>query len=477
MGMGIGLRADGFFFKTVHMNILYLHSHDTGRCIQPYGYPVRTPALQELAEQGCLFRDAHCAAPTCSPSRAALLTGQSAHGTGMVGLTHRGNSLKFPERHLANFLKAQGFLTHKSGISHVGGPDEAHGYLETAQVDTQDGNQVVEDAVAFLKHQDGARPFFLDAGFFETHRTLTGEHGFNQPFNSPKDGEGNPDYVQVPAILPDTAETRRDWLDYQHSVERLDSFYGRILEALEASGLADDTLVLATTDHGIAFPHYKCSLTHHGSGVLFLLRLPGNRGRGKVFDALVSHLDLYPTLCDLLNLPPPDWLEGHSLLPLIDGTADRVREDLFTEVTFHGAFEPKRGVRTKRWNYIRNYATPHNTILPNCDNGHSKQLLLDHGWANRPVESEELYDLIFDPMERRNLVGSAEGGVRNTECEAVLRELRERLDTWMRATEDPLLNPDPSVIPQPQRVNTWDQLQPGADSRDWDPAQWCGGKS
>ena len=453
------------------MNILYLHSHDTGRSIQPHGVPVRTPNLQHLAEQGCFFRDAHSAAPTCSPSRAALLTGQSAHGTGMVGLCHRGNSLNFPERHLANFLKEQGFLTHKSGISHVGGPDEAHGYLETAQVDHQDGNLVVEDAVAFLKRQDGSRPFFLDAGFFETHRTLTGEHGFNQPFNSPKDGEGNPEYEPVPAILPDTPETRRDWLDFRHSVERLDSFYGRILEALDASGLGEDTLVLATTDHGIAFPRYKCSLTHRGSGVLLILRLPGGRGRGKVFDALVSHLDVYPTLCDLLKADPPAWLEGHSLLPLIDGKTDHAREDLFTEVTFHGAFEPKRGVRTKRWNYIRNYATPHNTILPNCDNGLSKQVLLDNGWADHPVESEELYDLLFDPMECRNLVSPAERGMRSDEVEA-LRDLRARLDTWMQETRDPLLNPDPSVLPLPQRVNTWDQLQPGAGSRDWDVSEW-----
>lgn len=457
------------------MNLLYLHSHDTGRSIEPYGCPVRTPALQKLAEEGCLFRNAHCAAPTCSPSRAALLTGQSAHGAGMVGLTHRGSSLKYPERHLANFLKEQGFLTHKSGLSHVGGPDALHGYLETADVDTQDGSQIVADAVAFLKQQDGNRPFFLDAGFFDTHRTLDGTHGFSQPFHSPGDGDGNPDYVQVPASLPDTPETRRDWLDFRHSVERLDRFYGEILHALEASGQADNTLVLVTTDHGIAFPQHKCSLTHRGSGVLLLMRLPGGLGQGRVFDSLVSHLDVYPTVCDLLNVCPPDWLEGNSLLPLIRGETDTVREELFTEVTFHGAFEPKRGIRTQRWCYIRNYATPHNTILPNCDNGLSKQLFLDHGWAEHPVASEELYDLIFDPMEQHNLVESDECRVTNDECgvTAVLKDLRARLDAWMQETDDPLLHPDPSVLPLPQRVNTWDQLQPGPrDSIDWDPADW-----
>ncbi|MCC5843007.1 MAG: sulfatase [Verrucomicrobia bacterium] len=467
------------------MNILYLHSHDTGRCIQPHGVPVRTPALQHLAEQGCFFRDAHCAAPTCSPSRAALLTGQSAHGAGMVGLCHRGSSLKYPERHLANFLKGHGFLTHKSGLSHVGGPDEAHGYLESARHDHQDGNLVVEDAVAFLKRQNGSVPFFLDAGFLETHRTEWVCQGFNMPHHSPKDGEGNPDYVQVPAILPDSPETRRDWLDFRHSVERLDSFYGRILEALDASGLADDTLVLATTDHGIAFPEHKCSLTHHGSGVLLILRLPGGAGKGRVFDSLVSHLDVYPTLCDLLKVDPPAWLEGRSLLPLIEGKTDTVRDELFTEVTFHAAFEPKRCVRTQRWSYIRNYALPRNTVMPNCDDGHSKRLLMDHGMTDRPVPPEELYDLLFDPMERRNLLGSAECEVRNAECGVwsaegdvgseirnALQDLRTKLDTWMRDTRDPLLEPEPIGIPLPQRVNTWDQLHPGAGSRDWDVSEW-----
>jgi len=71
-------------------NILYLHSHDTGRTIQPYGHAVATPHLQRLADQGVLFRRAFCAAPTCSPSRAALLTGQCPHSSGMLGLAHRG---------------------------------------------------------------------------------------------------------------------------------------------------------------------------------------------------------------------------------------------------------------------------------------------------------------------------------------------------------------------------------------------------
>ncbi|HAU38383.1 MAG TPA: sulfatase, partial [Phycisphaerales bacterium] len=86
----------------------YIHSHDTGRYIQPYGYAVPTPRMQRLAEQGMIFRQAFCAGPTCSPSRAGLLTGQSPHSCGLIGLTHRGFSLTDPSRHLAAFLGRNG---------------------------------------------------------------------------------------------------------------------------------------------------------------------------------------------------------------------------------------------------------------------------------------------------------------------------------------------------------------------------------
>ena len=99
-------------------NILYIHSHDTGRCVQPYGYAVPTPHLQQLAEQGVLFRQAFCASPTCSPSRAALLTGQYPHTNGMIGLAHRGSRLNDYSRHLAGVLGRAGYATALAGVQH-----------------------------------------------------------------------------------------------------------------------------------------------------------------------------------------------------------------------------------------------------------------------------------------------------------------------------------------------------------------------
>ncbi|MDH7571364.1 MAG: sulfatase-like hydrolase/transferase, partial [Armatimonadota bacterium] len=111
-------------------NLLYLHSHDTGRYIQPYGYPVPTPNLQRLAEEGFLFRQAFCANPTCSASRAALLTGQCAHSSGMTGLAHRGFSLKDYGQHLVHTLRAAGYVSTLVGVQHVARDATVIGYDE-----------------------------------------------------------------------------------------------------------------------------------------------------------------------------------------------------------------------------------------------------------------------------------------------------------------------------------------------------------
>ena len=97
-------------------NILYIHSHDTGRYVQPYGYAVPTPNIQRLAEEGVLFRQAFCASPTCSPSRACLLTGQYAHNNGMLGLAHRGFSLNDYSHHLLHTLRRVGYVSALAGV-------------------------------------------------------------------------------------------------------------------------------------------------------------------------------------------------------------------------------------------------------------------------------------------------------------------------------------------------------------------------
>ncbi|HEX2032700.1 MAG TPA: sulfatase [Chloroflexota bacterium] len=430
------------------LNVLYLHSHDTGRYIQPYGHAIPMPYLQNLAQQGVLFRQNFCVAPTCSPSRAGLLTGQYAHSCGQLGLAHRGFELQHPQRHLAWTLRQAGYATVLAGIQHVVRDPSTTGYERIAP--GRLAETVAPNAMAFLReHAAGpgrGQPFFLDAGFFETHRR------FHAPDPSASPAE-DPRYCLPPAPLPDTPGTREDVAAFKASARVLDGAIGAILDTLEATGLADDTLVICTTDHGIAFPAMKCNLTDHGTGVFLIMRGPGGFDGGQVVDAMVSHLDLFPTICDLAGIAPPVWLQGASLLPLVRGqlSGGELHQALFAEVNYHVPYEPQRAVRTTRWKYIRRYDAWGKPMLANCDDGPSKDVWLDHGWADQRTEPEQLYDLVFDPQERHNL--AAEPAMAG-----VVAELRGILERWMQETDDPLLQ---GPIPAPHGALVGD---PGARS-------------
>ena len=227
---------------------------------------------------------------------------------------------------------------------------------------------------------------------------------------------------------------------------------GDVLNALASSGLAGNTLVICTTDHGIAFPAMKCNLTTHGTGVFLILRGPGGFTGGKTCDAMVSHLDLFPTICDLLSIDHPDWLEGKSLMPLIRGGASEIHDEVFAEVNYHAAYEPGRAVRTQRWNYIRRFGDRVHPVLPNCDDGLTKDVWVKAGWKERTVPEEQLYDTLFDPNETRNLATDPSNA-------APLREMRARLDAWMQRTKDPLLN-GPVKAPAGAVINDPDGLSP-----------------
>lgn len=432
-------------------NILYLHSHDTGRYVQPYGHAIETPHLQQLAEDGMLFRQAFCAASTCSASRAALLTGSYAHQNGMLGLAHRGWSLRDYSQHIVNTLREVGYRSFLIGEQHISKEPAVIGYDEVIRIATSRATDVAPVTIDLLsQHQDA--PFFLSVGFFETHRE------FFQPV------EGEERYVLPPANLPDRPEIRRDMAAFKASARSLDAGIGQILGALDDFGLRDDTLVICTTDHGLAFPGAKATLTDRGIGVFLIMRGPGGFSGGKVSDALVSHLDIYPTICDLAGATLPSWAEGRSLVPLATGAEDDVRDAVFAEGTYHAAYEPQRAVRTQRWKYIRRFADRETPVLCNTDDGPAKDLWLRHGWSGRTVAHEQLYDLIWDPAEIENLAG-------RPEYAEVLGGMRIRLAAWMEETHDPLLQGQ--VEPPPgAEFNEPDQVSPEEPTRIAPPPRW-----
>ncbi|HEU4846636.1 MAG TPA: sulfatase-like hydrolase/transferase, partial [Rubrobacteraceae bacterium] len=131
-------------------NILYVHSHDTGRWVRPYGHAVRTPNIQRLAEEGVIFRKAFCAAPTCSGSRACLLTGQYAHSNGMVGLAHRGFSLNDYRHHIVHTLHELGYWSALVGEQHISKMPEVIGYDEVIKIDTSHVDDVTPVTIDLL---------------------------------------------------------------------------------------------------------------------------------------------------------------------------------------------------------------------------------------------------------------------------------------------------------------------------------------
>jgi N-sulfoglucosamine sulfohydrolase len=400
-------------------NIVYIHSHDSGRYLSPYGQSVPTPNLQRLAQEGILFRKAFSAAPTCSPSRAALLTGLYPHSSGMLGLAHRGFSLNDYQQHIVHTLKPAGYTSVLAGLQHVAKVPETIGYDRVLPHKDTSAVHVAPAAVGFLDGKP-ASPFFLDIGFFETHREYP-----------EATAEDKANYSPLPRPIPDTAATRGDFARYRASARIMDEGVGKVLEAIDRNGYRENTLIISTTDHGISFPRMKCNLTDDGWGVSLIMRGP-KLPQGAVCDALISQIDIFPGICDYIGIQNPAWLQGKSFLPVLSGQVAEIHEEVFAEVNYHASYEPKRAVRTARWKYIRRFGDRRTPVLPNCDDSPSKDLWLQAGGGSQILDTESLYDLLFDPTEHANLIndpGNAQ----------VAQEMRDRLHRWMVSTNDPLL--------------------------------------
>ena len=422
-------------------NILYIHSHDTGRYLQPYGHAIPTPNLQRLAERGVLFRRAYCAAPTCSPSRAALLTGRAPHSAGMLGLATRHFRLRDFNQHIIHTLKGAGYTSALAGFQHLSATRYHAGAADIGydQVLTEDLPLAHLAAADYIRSKP-KEPFWLSVGFFETHRRFPTEHAVN------------PDYVLPPAPFPDTPNMRQDMANFIAMAQILDDKIGHVLRALDETDQRVNTLVIYTTDHGLAFPDMKCNLTDHGIGVALVMDGPAPFRGGRVIDSMVSQIDIFPTLCDLLDIEPPYWLQGHSLLPLLTGERAAIRDEIFAEVNFHVAYEPKRAVRTERYKYIRRFDGRRTPVLPNIDDSITKSDWLEAGYAERQITPECLYDIWLDPVERVNLIDSADHA-------PIVADMRARLDRWMRETDDPLLIGPVSAPPEAE-LNDPDGVSP-----------------
>jgi arylsulfatase A-like enzyme len=406
------------------MNIIYIHTHDSGVYLEPYGCKISTPNLTAFARRGTLFRNMFNTFPTCSPSRVALLTGMMPHASGMLGLAHRGFNIKNMNWHLVRFLKTQGYRTALFGMQHEAKNVDDIGYDEV-HIDTRLDSEFttewdlanVRAAIDFLRRRDTGRPFFLSYGLFHTHR----------PFRE-IDFSINPDYTVPPYPIPNNPITRRDMAGYITSAMRADMCIGMLLREIEEQSLFKDSLVFFISDHGLAFPFMKCNLYDAGTNIAFIMDYPQNPAKGKTFNTLLSQIDVYPTLCDICGLPKPSHLTGVSFLPALEGKQREIRSEVYSEVTFHCSYEPKRAVRTERYKLIRHWE---NIMPANIDNSPTKDFMIENGLLDLPVKGDHLFDLYFDPHERNNLSG-------DPRYANIYAEMKHKLESFMEKTDDPL---------------------------------------
>lgn len=404
------------------MNILYIHSHDSGRYLSPYWEHAPTPNIKALAKRGTAFTDCHTVSPTCSPSRACMLTGTYPPANGMIGLAHFGHKLD-TSLHIANYLKNIGYQTVLCGVQHETSESKIQelGYekvfISPSRKDFDEFDSYAADrATEFLKGYDGKNPFFLSVGFLNTHR----------PF---PDVDCSVSDVILPEMMVDSEVTRQDFACYLESARRLDSYVGRVLNALYEAHLEDDTIVIFTTDHGIAFPGMKCNLTANGTGVALILDFKGNPKKGETIDALVSQVDIFPTICELINAPAPAHLQGKSLLPLFYGEHE-INDYIYTFINYHVAYQPMRGIRSKRFNYILSFFDN----LPPCntDDGPSKEYYREIGYFEREYPKEQLYDVQGDECEKTNLAY-------DLSYEGIKEQMRKALLFKLEEIDDPIL--------------------------------------
>lgn len=419
-------------------NVLLLISHDTGRYLGCYGRNVETPALDRIAREGVRFDRYHCSAPQCSPSRGSILTGLYAHNHGMIGLAHLGFSMNAGVTTLPKEFGKAGYETVLIGISHetIGEPGGssfsstyALGYQRVEKIkdglpDDHTAPLVADKTIEFLKEKAASssdRPFFASVGFYETHRDFDAY-----------ENEAELDHeVRAPAYLPDTPNVRRDFAAFHGSLKALDRAIGRIDQTLQETGLGENTILLYTTDHGIAFPRAKGTLLDAGLETALIMRWPQGFTGGRVRNELLCNIDLMPTLLDLAGLDIPEGLDGKSFLPLLKEDRYTPRESFFCELTWHDLYHPMRGIRTDRFKYIRNFAEGPSVYLPlDIHRSLSGQEVREEYYV--PNVPEELYDLEKDPLEQRNLA-------QDEDYSEICRDLRQRVEQWMRETNDPLL--------------------------------------
>lgn len=426
-------------------NILLLMSdNQSWNHVGVYGDSVvKTPNMDKIAAEGVRFTHAFCNSPSCTPARAALLTGQDIwrieEGANLWG-TLPTKFAVFPE-----LLEKAGYRVGYDGKGWGPGSYEANGRKRNPAGDKY------ESFADFIKNAKKGEPWSYWFNSLHPHRPYEVGSGQKAGIDIHK--------IKVPAYLPDTEDVRIDIADYYAAIQTFDAEVGEILQQLEESGQLENTIVLICSDNGWQMPRGLANLYDFGTRVPLIVSWPEKFKTDAVTEELVTLLDLAPTFLTLAKADVPDYMTGKNLLPILekDGKMENSREfvvvgrERHAFVRQHGLGYPGRAIRTKEYLYIRNYEASrwpagdpplYGDVDPYMLNypGPAKFFILEHkdepiakqafqlAFEKRP--SEELYDMINDPDQLHNLAAEAN-------YHDIKQELSSKMITYLKETNDP----------------------------------------
>lgn len=429
------------------VNIVIFVADDLGaNDIGPYGNrTVRTPHLDRLARESLIFSDAFASSPTCAPSRASLYTGLYPFRNGAhANHTGLGSDVQtFPK-----YLQPLGYRVALAGKLHVG-PMEFYPF-ELIQ-----GTNVQESG------HEGKGVLWADLELNPVDTWLSDISATGEPFvlfvNDhsphvvwPEEAGYSPAQVDIPSWHVDTEDTRKARARYYTDITKMDRNVGRLLSLLEKYRLDSNTVVIFTADQGPQWAFGKWNLYDYGIRVPLMVRWPGTIESGTGTGALVSLVDLLPTVVEIAGGKAPQapgLIDGRSFLPILTGTGRKHHDAVFASHTGDGTMNqtPMRMIRTDRYKYILNLAPEvmYHTHM-NKANDHDGGREYWGSWVeksfwneqaasvlwryhNRP--KEELYDVKADPAESRNLA-------KNPHYGEIMEQFRKQMATWRQQQGD-----------------------------------------
>ena len=425
-----------------------------------------SPNIDRLASQGLLFNHAHVTIAVCMPTRAVWMTGRYPHRSGALGFQKINPGVPT----LLEALKKAGYHTGiLAKVPHVV-PSRGENWDLVLQARELG---VGRDPALFAEHSGkffaaakaAGKPFFLMANSQSPHRPFANsKQGAARKKANPNkkkkasnfpvvENPYKPGDIPVPGFLPPLDKIKTEMAQYYTSVRRADRITGAVLEELDKAKLADNTLVMFLSDHGMPLPFAKTNCYYHSTRTPWIVRLPGVTKPGSVDRKnMVSGIDLAPTVLDILGLKPLEGMDGRSFRPLLGGKEQSGRDRIFTH--FHRTAGrrdyPMRSLLTRRWGYIYNGWADGKLVFKNeSQNGLTMAAMKTAAADNSSIAArvklflyrvpEELYDYEKDPDALNNLIGDPAHKDR-------VADFRRQLAAHMKGTADPQLAPFNKLI-------------------------------